>query len=82
MELILGALVSVVAQVSKKFFGTSEYATLATVAGLSLASAGVYTWLGSSGYWESTQQILITSGAFYAFVIARFPKAGNTPPVE
>lgn len=78
MEIILGALVSLVSQTSKKIFGTGEYKTLATVVGLSLASAGVYTLLSSNGYWESVQQVLMTAGAFYAFIIARFPGASNS----
>ena len=78
MEILLGALVSVVSQLSKKVFGTGEYQTLGTVAGLSLVTAGLYTWLGSAGYWESVQQVLTTAGAFYAFIIARFPGASNS----
>ena len=78
MEIFLGVLVSLVSQVSKKFFGTGEYQTLATVAVLSLASAGIYTLLASNGYWESVQQVLMTAGAFYTFIVARFPKASNS----
>jgi len=82
MEIILGVIVSLVAQTSKKVFGTSEYSTLATVAGLSVASAVGYHYLGSADLLGGLKEILTTAGAFYAFVIARFPKASNTPVSE
>ena len=82
MELFLGVVVSLVSQYSKKLFGTGEYQTLATVALLAFVGSGVYTWLSHAGYWGSFQQILITAGAFYAFIISRFPKASNPPESE
>lgn len=78
MEIILGVLVSLASQLSKKIFGTGEYQTLGTVAVLSLAASGVYVLFGHSEYWDTVVQILTTAGAFYTFIIARFPKASNT----
>jgi hypothetical protein len=82
MELILGAIVSVIAQFSKKIFGTGEWQTLGTVAVLSLVAAGVYQLLNAYDYWGSVQQILITAGAFYSFVILRFSGASNSAVSE
>ena len=78
MEIILGVLVSIIAQVTKKVRDTKEWANLAIVAGLSLGAAALYTWLGSAGYWDSVLGILTTAGAFYAFIITRFSGAGNS----
>lgn len=78
MELFLGVLVSIFAQFCKKVLGTGEWQSLALVAGLSLVAAGAYILIESAGYWEAVQQVLITAGAFYAFVISRFPDASNT----
>lgn len=82
MELILGAIVSVIAQISKKIFGTGEWQTLGTVAVLSLIAAGAYQLLNAYDYWDSVQQILMTAGAFYSFVILRFPSASNSSVSE
>jgi hypothetical protein len=39
---------------------------------LSLGAAGLYTALVAAGYWQTVAQVLLTAGAFYAFVIQRF----------
>lgn len=77
MEIILGVLVSLVSQVSKKFFGTGEYQTLTTTVILAIVAAAGFTILKHEGYWESLLQVLTTAGAFYTFIIARFPKSGG-----
>ncbi len=77
MELFLGILVSLVAQFTKKWYGTNEYGSLLIVAGLSLGGAVLYTSLSHAGYWESVRGILVTAGSFYAFVISRFPNAST-----
>jgi hypothetical protein len=71
MEIIIGAIVSLIVQSLKSRFA-SQYATLAILAVLSLAAAGIYTVLLNTGYWEAVYGILVTAGAFYAFVIQRF----------
>ena len=72
MEIIFGAIVSLIAQLFKKFGKTEEYITLSIVIALALIAAGVYTILTSFGYYESFRNILITAGAFYVFIIKRF----------
>lgn len=85
MEYVLGVFVSIVVQGIKKYFGTDEYVTICVVAVLSLVSAGVYIWLVNAGLWEAFAKILITAGAFYAFIIMRFQGAqgpGNSNRVN
>lgn len=74
MEIILGVFVSGIIQFVKNKFALSEYATLAVLALIALAAAGIYTWLMAAGYWNSVYQILVTAGAFYAFILQRFEK--------
>lgn len=72
MELIFGVVVSLAAQVSKKILGTGEYQTLATVAVLAIAAAALQVFLVHAGYFDSVKEILLTAGAFYTFILARF----------
>jgi len=72
MEVIIGAVVSCLVQVVKQYWGTSEYWTLGIVVAFSLVAAGIYTYLVAAGYWQAFAQVLITAGAFYTFIIARF----------
>lgn len=74
MELIIGAGVSLLIQWLKGSLKLGEYATLGAVLALSIVAATVYTWLVSAGLWESVGQILMTAGAFYAFILQRFEK--------
>lgn len=72
LELIFGAVVAGLVQVIKKFVGTRTWATLAIVALVSLAAAGVYTWLKANGYWEAFVEILIVAGAVHNYILRRF----------
>lgn len=74
MELILGAVVSLIVQGLKKKFIISEYVTLLVVLTISIAASVAYTTLVAVGMWETVAQVLITAGAFYSFVLARFEK--------
>jgi len=71
MELILGAVVSILVQGIKKVLGTSEYVTLATVLALSILGAVVYSTLEFLGFWDTFMQVLMTAGAFYTFILRR-----------
>lgn len=72
METILGVLVSGLVQWIKTKYSTSEYITLTILVGVALFGAILYTWLKDAGYWEVVYNILITAGAFYAFILKRF----------
>ena len=71
MEIIIGALVSLIVQGLKQK-ATSQWQTLGVLLLLSVAAAGLYTVFVAGGYWETIANILIVAGAFYAFVIQRF----------
>lgn len=73
MELLIGAAVSLLIQVLKKW-SKNEYITLATLLAVSLTAAGIYTALTAAGYWSVVATVLTTAGAFYAFVLQRFEK--------
>lgn len=78
MEIFLGVVVSGLIQWLKNKYKTGEYVTLLILAGISLVGAGLFTWLSSAGYWDVVYNVLVTAGAFYAFVLKRF-EAPATP---
>ena len=72
MEIFIGAIVSLIVQLIKKLAGTREWATLGLVVLISLIGALFYDFIQSIGYLESLYKVLVTAGAFYAFIIKRF----------
>lgn len=72
MELLLGAIVSLITSVFKKKFESEEFGTIIIAVVLSLITASVYYVLASVGYLDAVIDILIRAGAFYAFIIRRF----------
>jgi hypothetical protein len=74
---MIGALVSLVVQALKSKFG-GGWKTLAILAIVSLVAASLYTALVAVGYWQVVASVLVTAGAFYAFVIQRFE--GSSAP--
>lgn len=72
MELVVGSIVSLIVGWLKKQFGTEEWKTLGVLAVLSLVAAWGYTYLNAVGYWETVLNVIISAGAFYAFVLSRF----------
>lgn len=72
MELIIGAAVSLLIQWLKERMGTSEWGTLGILFLVSVLAAAVYTYLVNVGLWETVYNVLVTAGAFYAFIIQRF----------
>ncbi len=71
MELILGALAAGLVQWLKQFV-TNDWARIGILGVISLAIAGVYTWLTYAGYWETVYGVFMTAGAVYVFIIRRF----------
>jgi len=72
MELITGALVSLIVEGVKRYAQTDEYKTLMVLFVVSLLGAGVYTYLATAGYWQTVASTLITASAFYGLIISRF----------
>lgn len=71
MEAILGVIVSGLVQFLKRRLGTNEMQTLTLVGVLSLVGAAIYISLVNAGLWETVYQVIVTAGAFYAFILQR-----------
>lgn len=74
MEIILGALTSVLVQWIKTSGGFKGWQTFGFVVLVSFACAGIYTALAYVGLWESFVKIMIVAGAVYAYIISNFEK--------
>lgn len=72
MEIILGSAVSLVVEWLKSKTNLGEYKTLVALLIVSLVAAFIYTYLVAVGYWQTVASVLLTAGAFYTFIIARF----------
>lgn len=77
MEILLGAIVSVLVQVIKIYFKTSSWKSWGAAIVLSLVAGAGYTALVHAGLWQSTLQILATSGAIYSFIFTRLEAVMN-----
>lgn len=72
MELALlfgGVVVSLIVEMIKTKLGGSTSATMAVVVILSLLGGVIYTALTYFQLWEAFLGIIISAGAFYAFII-------------
>lgn len=78
MEIILGVVVTLLVQGIKKFFGTSEYATLAVVLVLSVIAAALNYYYSDAAFWRDGVEILLSAGGIYALLIERFKTKPTT----
>ena len=67
--LIVGVIVSLVAQYIKQYAGTSGFKTQAIVAALSIIAATTYYLLKDTVYWETVLAIFAFAGATYAYIL-------------
>lgn len=74
MEFLTGAMVSIIVQLIKKYFGTTTIGTYIAVAVVSVLAGALYWWLMTAGYWESTLQILVAAGAVHNFLLRPLEK--------
>jgi hypothetical protein len=72
MELVIGAIASLFVEGLKRKYGTDGWATRAILMAMVLTGATAYYFLVQTGYWEIVAKVLVTAGAFYAFVIQYF----------
>lgn len=72
IELLVGAIVSLLTQVGKKYVGDSEYVKIGLVVILSLLAG--FIAVGSPEYWQRAVDVFVVAGGFYAFIIKRFEK--------
>lgn len=71
MEYILGIAASLLVQWLKRY-SNNEWATMGILLCVSVALSGLYLAFVAAGYWQTVAQILLTAGAFYAFIVQRF----------
>lgn len=75
--LFLGAIVSAIAQLVKKYAGTSALGSVSAVLGLSIIGGLGLWYLKAAGFWEAALQILAYAGAVYAFIIKNWQDANK-----
>lgn len=81
MEIALifgGVLVSLVVQFVKSKFNLNAAGVMLFVAALSVVGGVAYQLLTHYGMWEAFVQVLLSAGAFYAFIIKNV-KDASTP---
>lgn len=71
----VGILVSLLAQLIKKYTGTTSTGTLLAVAVLAVVGAVGAEYITKAGYMEVLYKILATAGAFYAFIVLNVEKS-------
>lgn len=77
-----GVLVSLVVQFIKNKANLNAAGVMLVVAGLSLAGGLAYQALLHYGYWEAFVQVLVSAGAFYAFIIKNVKDASTSADRE
>lgn len=75
MELLIGALVSGLLEIIKKYAGTTAWVSYFILAILSLLAGAVYYFIEQAGYWQNVYQILLSAAAVYALIIRPISKA-------
>lgn len=78
MEIILGAITSVLVQIIKKYFDTSSWQSWGIAVLISFVIAILYTFIQGTSFWPTLVQIATTSGAVYSYIISMVPKATST----
>lgn len=74
MEVIIGVIVSLVAEVIRRKAKSDEYLTLGFVVLLSLAAGAIYVFIKDTPVLPVVLSILTYAGAFYAYIMRRFLK--------
>jgi len=74
MDVIVGAVVSIIVEFIKKYFDVKGYITLLFVLVISIVAAGIYAFLVQTALWDKILPVLGYAGAVYAFILRRFEK--------
>lgn len=69
MELLVGAVLSIVVEIAKKFFGTTRIGTLVFFLTLSFLVSGAYIYLNDTPYFDTLIKIAGTAALVYGVVI-------------
>jgi hypothetical protein len=75
IAVIAGAVVSVVVEFVKRYFGTTEAGTLLALAVVSFAGAIAMGGLKSFGLWETFVQLAITAAGIFGLFVRHLPKS-------
>ena len=70
--IIIGVVVSLIVQGIKRYFGTNDVATLASVVAVSALGAIGFFYLKDTVRWNDFVSILATAGSFYTYIIRSF----------
>jgi hypothetical protein len=68
---VVGAILSVIVQIIKEAFGTESNKTKLITIALSLVVGGLYVWVRSTPYFETTLLVLTCASAVYALVLKK-----------
>ena len=68
---VVGGLLSLAIEWITNKFGTNKMASKAVTLVLALIVGGVYVWLRSTAYWETTLIVLGAASTVYAFFIKK-----------
>ena len=82
MEYSIGFLVSLIAERTKRTFGTAVLGTYISVFLISLVGAANYVYLKNTELWPVLIQIVMVAGSSYTFVIRRFEECSASAPCE
>ena len=74
MEILVGAGVSILIQILKKYAGTTNWVTYFLVLVASIVAAVVYYVLQETNLLTSVIEVLSGAGIFYTFIITRLEK--------
>ncbi len=74
MEYIIGFVVSVIAQLTKKYIGDNDWLKMAFVFAVSLVAATIYYFVKDTTFWQTLLTIFTTAGATFAYLMRRLEK--------
>ena len=69
MEILIGSVVSLLIQLTKKYLGTERWVTVLFAVSSSLVAAVIYYALQETNLIDTAVRILTSAGAFYAFIL-------------
>ena len=74
MELLVGAVVSVITEIAKKYFGTSRLWTIIFFLTLSFFAGSAYVYLNGTMYYDTFLKIAGTAALVYGVIINSWNK--------
>ena len=72
MEYLLGVVVSLVVEASKKYLGTDTLGTHAALLAVSIFGAATYVWFRDASFWPLIMQTIMVAAAFHNLILRKF----------